>query len=81
MAAVEGDELLDYEEETEEVAAADKGDKGSDAKKIKVRSSEEKSSSRERIPHAGQLCVDLQQRFPRFPAEAGVVARGRRLWL
>lgn len=41
MAAVEGDELLDYEEETEEVPSADKGDKGSDAKKIKVRSNKE----------------------------------------
>lgn len=79
MAAVEGDELLDYEEETEEVPTADKGDKGSDAKKIKVQFKTRGGSYRTNILRAGQLRVDLQQRFPRLLAETGATTRGCRL--
>lgn len=66
MAAVEGDELLDYEEETEETPQ-ENGNKGGEStetgkKSIKVRA--RSKIMRVFVTFSGQLCINLQLWLP-----------------
>jgi hypothetical protein len=82
MAAVEGDELLDYEEETEETPQ-ENGSKGGEStetgkKSIKVRA----RSKMQEVPVtlSGQLCINLQLWFPRLSTKARIAESDCRLW-